>query len=129
MPDIRDRAAFAAYWQEHYVPLVYEDVQFAYEAFVKEADRHIFLSDYEEAGCIRREDFIEHLSQAAQFAFQDALTEAFYEKNPDVYETAFAIYENEQMEGSSANAAALFHEEYHRLYREFLQKLYDSYFS
>lgn len=78
----KDKDAFDAYWKEHYVPLTYEDVREAYEDFVKSADKHIFLSDYEESGNVSREDFMDNLSQAAQFAFQDGLTEAFYEKNP-----------------------------------------------
>ena len=55
------------------------------------AGGHIFLSDYEEGGCISKEDFKDNLSQEAQFAFQDGLTEVFYDKNPDLYETAFAF--------------------------------------
>ena len=77
----KDKDAFDAYWKEHYVPLTYEDVREAYEDFVKSADKHIFLSDYEESGNVSREDFMDNLSQAAQFAFQDGLTEAFYEKH------------------------------------------------
>ena len=46
----KDKDAFDAYWKEHYVPLTYEDVREAYEDFVKSADKHIFLSDYEESG-------------------------------------------------------------------------------
>ena len=102
----KDKDAFDAYWKEHYVPLTYEDVREAYEDFVKSADKHIFLSDYEESGNVSREDFMDNLSQAAQFAFQDGLTEAFYEKNPEVYENAFALFEAAQMEGGDANIAA-----------------------
>mgnify|MGYP000243705928 CR=1 FL=1 len=104
----KDKDAFDAYWKEHYVPLTYEDVREAYEDFVKSADKHIFLSDYEESGNVSREDFMDNLSQAAQFAFQDGLTEAFYEKNPEVYENAFALFEAAQMEGGDANIAAAF---------------------
>ena len=111
----KDKDAFDAYWKEHYVPLTYEDVREAYEDFVKSADKHIFLSDYED-----------NLSQAAQFAFQDGLTEAFYEKNPEVYENAFALFEAAQMEGGDANIAAAFHEEYQRLYHDFLLELFDA---
>ena len=112
----KDKDAFDAYWKEHYVPLTYEDVREAYEDFVKSADKHIFLSDYEESGNVSREDFMDNLSQAAQFAFQDGLTEAFYEKNPQVA----------QMEGGDANIAAAFHEEYQRLYHDFLLELFDA---
>ena len=55
----KDKDAFDAYWKEHYVPLTYEDVREAYEDFVKSADKHIFLSDYEESGNVSREDFMD----------------------------------------------------------------------
>ena len=120
------REAFDAYWNETYVPVTYEDVKEAYEDFVKASDKHIFLSDYEESGSISRDDFMDNLSQAAQFAFQDSLTEAFYDKNPDLYEAAFALFEEAQLEGTvDANVAAIFHEEYNRLYREFLLRMFD----
>lgn len=120
------REAFDTYWNETYVPVTYEDVKEAYEDFVKASDKHIFLSDYEESGSISRDDFMDNLSPAAQFAFQDSLTEAFYDKNPDLYETAFALFEEAQLEGTvDANVAAIFHEEYNRLYREFLLRMFD----
>lgn len=120
---------FDAYWKAQYIPLTYDDVKEAYEDYVKASDKHIFLSDYEEAGLISREDFMDNLSQTAQFTFQDSLTEAFYEKNPDLYETAFAIYEEEQMNGAGdSNIAAIFHEEYYRLYKEFLLEMYAAVF-
>lgn len=120
------REAFDTYWNETYVPVTYEDVKEAYEDFVKASDKHIFLSDYEESGSISRDDFMDNLSQAAQFAFQDSLTEAFYDKNPDLYETAFALFEEAQLEGTvDANVAAIFHEKYNRLYREFLLRMFD----
>lgn len=128
MEQFKNKEAFDNYWKENYIPLTYEDVQAAYEDFVKSAEKHIFLSDYEESGNVSREDFIDNLSQAAQFAFQDGLTEAFYEKNPDVYETAFALYEMAQMQGGDAAIASAFHEEYNRLYREFLLRLFDDCF-
>ena len=40
----------------------------------------------------------------AQFAFQDGLTEVFYDKNPELYETAFAIFEESQMNGGKTSA-------------------------
>ena len=120
------REAFDTYWNETYVPVTYEDVKEAYEDFVKASDKHIFLSDYEESGSISRDDFMDNLSQAAQFAFQDSLTEAFYDKNPDLYEAAFALFEEAQLEGTvDANVAAIFHEEYNRLYRESLLRMFD----
>ena len=126
----QNKEAFDAYWNEHYVPLSYEDVREAYEDFVKASEKHIFLSDYEEGGKVSREDFMDNLTQSAQFAFQDSLTEAFYEKNPELYETAFAIYEEAQMSGAGdANIAAVFHEEYNRLYAEFLLAMFDAAFA
>ena len=126
---LKDRESFDAYWNEKYVPVAYADVKDAYEDFVKASDKHIFVSDYEESGNINRDDFMDNLSQTAQFTLQDSLTEAFYDKNPDLYETAFAIYEEAQMNGGNdENIAATFHEEYNRLYKEFLLAMYDAMF-
>lgn len=121
-----DRETFDKFWNENYVPVTYEDVKEAYEDFVKSADGHIYLSDYEENGCISRADFKENLSQEAQFTFQDGLTEVFYDKNPELYETAFALYEEAQMEGrGDASVALIFHETFQALYAEFLDRLFD----
>ena len=129
MEQFKDREAFDAYWNENYVPLSYKDVQEEFENYVKEAEKHIFLSDYEESGSIAKADFMDNLSQTAQFTFQDTLTEAFYEKNPELYETAFAIYEEAQMTGRKDNNVALtFHEEYQRLYQKFLNEMFDTFF-
>ena len=108
-----DRETFDRYWEENYVPVTYEDVKEAFE-------------DYEEGGCISKEDFKDNLSQEAQFAFQDGLTEVFYDKNPDLYETAFAIFEEAQMSGNQdVNVAVTFHETFNRLYAEFLDRLFE----
>lgn len=121
-----DRETFDRYWEENYVPVTYEDVKEAFEDFVTSAGGHIFLSDYEEGGCISKEEFKDNLSQEAQFAFQDGLTEVFYDKNPDLYETAFAIFEEAQMSGNQdANVAVTFHETFNRLYAEFLDRLFE----
>ena len=120
-----DRETFDRYWDENYVPITYEDVKEAFEDFVTSAAGHIFLSDYEEKGCISKEDFKENLSQEAQFAFQDGLTEVFYDKNPELYETAFAIFEEAEMTGNRReNVAFTFHETFNRLYAEFLDRLF-----
>ena len=76
-----NREAFDEYWNRHYVTVTYDDVKAAFENYVRSAGGHIFLSDYEEKGCVSRQDFKENLSQEAQFTFQDGLTEVFYEKN------------------------------------------------
>ncbi len=124
-----DREAFDEYWKENYVPLTYADVEQAYADFVQQVEKKIFLSDYEEKHAISREDFHENLNQTAEFMFQDLLTEAFYDKNPEVYEMAFTLYEAAEMvEGVRHDVAAAFHEEYNRLYREFLLEMYDRFF-
>lgn len=121
-----DRETFDNYWNENYVPVTYEDVKEAFEDFVKSAGGHIFLSDYEEKGCISKEDFKDNLSQEAQFTFEDGLTEVFYDKNPELYETAFALYEEAQITGEGdASVAQIFHDTYRSLYAEFLDRLYD----
>lgn len=121
-----DKETFDKYWNENYVPVTYEDVKNMFEDFVKSAGGHIFLSDYEEKGCISKEDFKENLSQEAQFTFEDGLTEVFYDKNPQLYETAFALYEEAQITGEGdASVAQIFHDTYRSLYAEFLDRLYD----
>lgn len=126
LEEFPNRETFEEYWEKSYVPVVYEDVRETFEDFLTAADGHIFLSDYEEKGCVSKADFVENLSQEAQFTFQDGLTEAFYEKNPKLYEKAFAIYEEAQMEGKpDCDTASVFHETYRKLYLEFLNRLYD----
>jgi hypothetical protein len=121
-----DRETFDKYWNENYVAVIYEDVRDAFEDFVTAADGHIYLSDYEEKGCISKEDFKDNLSQEAQFSFQDGLTEAFYDKNPEVYETAFALFEEAQMTGNGkTDVAQTFHDTFNQLYAEFLDRLFD----
>lgn len=121
-----NREAFDQYWNENYVPVTYEDVKEAFEDFVTSAGGHIFLSDYEEGGCISKADFKENLSQEAQFTFQDGLTEVFYDKNPEIYENAFAIFAESQMnDGQGAETAYIYAETFQRLYDEFLDILFD----
>ena len=121
-----DRDAFDRYWKENYVPLTYADVKEEFEQFAISVDKQIFTSEYAKRGDFSREDFIENLSRTAEFTFQNALTDAFYDKNPEIYETAFALFEEAQMsEEKNACAAMTFDEEYQRLYREFLQQMFD----
>lgn len=122
-----DQETFNAYWNENYVPVTYEEVQGAFEDFVKAAEGHIYISDYEAAGAVSKADFKENLSEDAQFAFQDTLTEVFYDKNPELYEAAFAIYEEAQMSGHKemAQIAQIFHDTFQGLYEEFLDCLFD----
>ena len=61
--------------------------------------------------------------------FEDCMAEGvFEEKNPEVYETAFELYEESVINGSGENPAIAFHEEYNRLYKEFLMQLFDELF-
>ena len=121
------KTEFEEFWNANYIPLKYDDVKAEFEEFVKSCDKKIFIEDYEISGNISRDNFIDNLSQTAQFTFQDTLTEVFYDKNPEVYETAFALFEEAQMNGKgSENEAILFHEEYNRLYKEFLLEMFDN---
>ena len=86
------RDEFQKYWEENYKPISYEDVKEAYEAFVREADKHIFIEDYESNGAISKNDFMDNLSETAMFNFQDTLTEVFYEKNHAVASCDFFFY-------------------------------------
>lgn len=123
------KEAFDTYWNENYVPVSYEDVKSEYEKFVGSVEKHIFISDYEETGNISRDTFLDNLSEDAIFFFQDTLTEAFYEKNPKVYEYAFALYEEAQMSGlPQRDVADSFHQEYNHLYREFMLEMFDTFF-
>ena len=123
------KEAFDEYWKENYVPITYDEVREAYEEYVNAAQKHIFISDYEEGGAISREDFMENLSEEAAFTFQDTLTELFYDKNPEVYENAFALFEAAEMAGKKElDVAQAFHEEYNRLYNEFMLAMFDTFF-
>lgn len=123
------KEVFDEFWKKTYVPIGYEDVKEAFADFVKSVDGHIFLADYEEKGCVSKDDFKENLSQEAQFMFQDGLTEVFYDKNPQLYETAFALFEEAKMTGNGdASVAQIFHETFQELYETFLDKLFDEVF-
>ncbi len=120
-----DRESFERYWKENYTPVTYEDIRDIYENYVNSAAGHIFLSDYEEGGCISKADFKDNLSQEAQFMFEDGLTEVFYDKNPALYEAAFALYEAAEMAGEGAQRAQIFHTVFKGLYETFLDRLFD----
>ena len=119
-----NQEAFDTFFHMKYKPVVYDDVKEAMEAFVKEAGLSLFLDDYVKMGRITKEDFKEHFSQAAGFQFEDAMTEAFYDKNPEIYETAFGLYELSP-EGSAA-ITRTFHETFKRSYDDCLDQLFDA---
>lgn len=52
------------------------------------------------------------------------MTEAFYDKNPEIYETAFGLYELSP-EGS-ASITRTFHETYQKSYEDCLDQLFDA---
>lgn len=123
MTEFASKEEFEAFFKDNYKPLDYEDVKEAFEAFYKEHDGKIFHEDYEINGSVSKDDFLENLSKTAMFTFQDALTEAFYEKNPDVYETAFMIFEKNG--GKHSAITSVFDETYQNLYQEFLNQFFD----
>lgn len=121
-----NKEAFNKYWEQNYKPVIYEDVREQFCSFVKSVEGHVYVSDYEAAGCVSKEDFKENLSDQAKFAFEDGLAEIFYDKNPRLYETAFALYEEAMMSGSGdANVAQIFHDTFQKVYKEVLDRLYD----
>ena len=79
-----DRETLDRYCNENYVPVTYEEVATVFRDLVKSAEGHNYLSDYEEKGCISKEDFKDNLSQEAQFAIQDGLTFVFYDKRSSI---------------------------------------------
>ncbi len=119
-----DQKTFDVFFQMNYKPVSYEDVKDAMEEFVKEAGLSLFLDDYVASQNVKKEDFKEHLSQTARFQFDEAMTEAFYEKNPEIYETAFGLYEVSPE--SSVTITRTFHETYQKNYEECLDMLFDA---
>lgn len=119
-----DREAFDTFFNMNYKPVRYEDVKEAMEAFVAEAGLSLFLDDYVKSSKVSKKDFKNHFSQAARFQFEDAMTEAYYDKNPDIYETAFGLYE--LAPAQSADITRTFHETYQTSYEECLDMLFDA---
>ena len=62
-------------------------------------------------------------NKTALFTFQDTLTELFYEKNPAIYEEAFAIFEENG--GTKSEITKIFDDTYQSLYEEFLNQFFD----
>lgn len=116
--------AFDTFFNQQYRPLVYQDVSEAMEELVKEAGLEIFLDDYVKQGNVSKEDFREYLSKAARFRFEDAMAEAYYDKNPEIYEAAFGLYELDP--SKSASITGTFHKKYQESYGAFLNELFDT---
>jgi len=73
---------------------------------------------------VRKEDFKEHLSKGARFEFENAMTEAFYDKNPEVYEAAFGLYEEVPKQAMAITET--FHRTYQEIYEESLNCMFDA---
>ena len=123
MGQYQSAADFEKFFHTNYIPLTYEDVKSDFETFYKEQNGKIFHEDYEKAAQISRDDFRENLSKTALFTFQDTLTELFYEKNPTIYEEAFAIFEENG--GTKSEITKIFDDTYQSLYEEFLNQFFD----
>lgn len=116
-----DKETFDAFFQEHYQPLTYEDVKTGFGEAVREAGAHIFPE--EDMDKVNRENFMEYLGQGARFILENAMTEAFYEKNPEVYETAFGLYEEDPRH--SPQITGTFHRTYQESYEALLSEWFD----
>lgn len=119
-----DQKTFDTFFHMKYQPVRYEDVREAMEALVKEAGLSLFLDEYVKGGKITKADFKKYFSQAAKFRFEDAMTEAFYDRNPEIYETAFGLFELSPE--SSASITRTFHETYQKSYEDCLDQLFDA---
>lgn len=133
MSEIFDRfptkEAFDAYWNENYVPVIYDDVKEQFEEYVNSVEKHIFISDYEASGNISRDTFLDNLTEDAAFMFQDTLMECFYDKNSQIYEAAFSLFEEAQMSGEKdKDVSDTFHKVYDQLYHEFMLTLFDTFY-
>lgn len=117
-----DREAFDFFLEENYTPLVYEDVKEGFAEVTEEEGAHIFPeSDMDQ---VTRDNFMEYLGQGARFILENAMTEAFYEKNPEVYEAAFGLYEADPEH--SGQITESFHQKYQDSYKALLLEWFDA---
>ena len=98
-----DKETFDKFFVENFKTMTYED------DYVKN---------------VRKEDFKEHLSKGARFEFENAMTEAFYDKNPEVYEAAFGLYEEVPKQAMAITET--FHRTYQEIYEESLNCMFDA---
>lgn len=117
-----DKETFDRFFAEHFKAMTYDDIRDGFEELVKSEGLNIFHDAY--AKHVRREDFAKHLSQGARFEFENAMTEAFYEKNPQVYEAAFGLYEENP--DRAAEITETFHRTYQEIYKEALNCMFDA---
>ncbi len=123
MGQYQTAAEFEKFFHSNYTPLTYADVRQEFADFYGEQNGKVFHEDYEKAAQISKHDFRENLSKTALFTFQDTLTEIFYEKNPAIYEEAFAIFEENG--GTKSEITKIFDDTYQSLYEEFLDQFFD----
>lgn len=118
------KEAFDRFFEQNYQPVLYCEAGPQMEELIREAGLEIFFDDYVKEKRVSKRDFKEHLSQAANFRFEEAMTEAYYEKNPEIYEAAFGLYE---LAGAkSAGITETFHVKYKENYEALLDELYDT---
>lgn len=113
--------SFEALFQKEYQALKYEELKEGFEEFCE--SNELFDSDYLAGGKICKSDFREHFTETAAFTLQDLFTEAFYEKNPRIYETAFEIFE--ENEGQKTDITELFENTYEESYGEVMNELFN----
>lgn len=116
--------AFDTFYHASYKPVQYEDVKESMEELVREAGLEIFLDDYVKQQKVSKADFKNHFSETARFQFEDAMAEAYYDKNPEIYEAAFGLYELAPEQSGSITRT--FHEEYQKSYADCLDVLFDT---
>ena len=117
-----DKETFDKFFVENFKTMTYEDVKEGLEELVKAEGLNIFQDDYVKN--VRKEDFKEHLSKGARFEFENAMTEAFYDKNPEVYEAAFGLYEEVPKQAMAITET--FHRTYQEIYEESLNCMFDA---
>lgn len=117
-----DKEIFDKFFVENFKTMTYEDVKEGLEELVKAEGLNIFQDDYVKN--VRKEDFKEHLSKGARFEFENAMTEAFYDKNPEVYEAAFGLYEEAPKQAMAITET--FHRTYQEIYEESLNCMFDA---
>lgn len=117
-----NKETFDKFFVENFKTMTYEDVKEGLEELVKAEGLNIFQDDYVKN--VRKEDFKEHLSKGARFEFENAMTEAFYDKNPEVYEAAFGLYEEAPKQAMAITET--FHRTYQEIYEESLNCMFDA---
>ena len=109
-----DKETFDKFFVENFKTMTYEDVKEGLEELVKAEGLNIFQDDYVKN--VRKEDFKEHLSKGARFEFDD--------KNPEVYEAAFGLYEEVPKQAMAITET--FHRTYQEIYEESLNCMFDA---